>query len=217
MQSYQYKVKRGFSDVFNSYTPKADIIEMNDGNYYIWNFDIPVGKSQKLIVKSNYTFLALIIVFAILLGVYAVLTRPKVEVIKKVKNLTTTSAGLSRFKVMIIVRNITDKMLNNIKVNDKVPHIAALVSSDYLGTMKPTKILKHPQKGTIVIWDVDELHPREERILYYVIESKMNIIGSFNLPSAAAKLRDIFGRMVKVTSNKATAHEKRHTHRVLSR
>jgi hypothetical protein len=213
--NYQYKVKRGLSDVFNSYDPKSDVIELNDGNYYVWNFNIPINHSKTLIVKSNYTVLAILIVIAVLLLIYAILTRPKVEVIKKVTNMGTSGQGLSRFKVMVVVRNITNNNLNNIKINDKVPHIAMLVPSDYLGTVKPSKVLKHPQKGTIVIWDIDELHPKEERILYYVMESRMNIIGSFNLPSAAVKMKDMFGRMVKVTSNRATAHERRATHRVL--
>lgn len=215
LTGYEFKIKKGFTDVFNSYQPKPEVIEVDDGRYYTWKFNMKVDDVKTIVVKSNYTVLVILIVVAVLLLIYLILTRPKIEVIKKVVNMSTNEEGLSKFKVMLVIRNITSTSLTNIKVNDKLPHIATMVPTDYVGTIKPSKILKHPHKGTIVIWDVEELHPKEERVLYYIIQSKLNIIGSFNLPSAVAKIKDIFGRMVKVTSNKATAYERKKMSRII--
>ncbi|MFA6089074.1 MAG: hypothetical protein WC755_04380 [Candidatus Woesearchaeota archaeon] len=209
VEKYQYKVKKGITDVFNSYTPSPDVIELDDGNFYVWNFDISINETKTVVVKSNYTILAIIIVLGILLVIYAILTRDKIEVHKRVSPISTSAEGLSKFKVIVMVKNITDDNLKDIKLHDKIPHIAALQHTDYIGTVRPSKVLKHPQKGTILTWDIEELHPREERMMYYVIESKLNIIGNFNLPSAYAKIKDIFGRIARVNSNKAMVLERR--------
>lgn len=209
VDSYTYELKKGFFDMFRSYEPSVDVVEKEEGNFHIWELEFERGETKEIIVKSNYTLLLVIIFAIILIGVYVVLTRDRLELTKKVTNLGSNEDGLSKFKIMVHVKNKTNIHLKNIKVNDKIPHIATLEKSEYVGTIKPTKILRHAKKGTMLIWDLEELNPKEERILYYEIKSKLNIIGNFNLPSSVAKVKDIFNRNVKILSNRATVSEKK--------
>jgi len=43
---------------------------------------------------------------------------------------------------------------------------------------------RHKKKGTIVKWELEALEPFEERIISYVVKTKMTIVGGYNLPIA---------------------------------
>jgi len=74
-----------------------------------------------------------------------------------------------------------------VKIVDVVPSIAEVRKEFAEGTLKPSSILKHSSKGTILKWDIPELAPGEERLISYDIKSKLSIIGSFSLPRAKIK------------------------------
>ena len=78
--------------------------------------------------------------------------------------------------------------MKNIEVIDRVPNIADLEKGLTIGTLHPTKILKHEKKGTIIKWVIDDLDTGDERVISYKIKSHLSILGEFNLTPTTVKL-----------------------------
>jgi hypothetical protein len=73
--------------------------------------------------------------------------------------------------------------------------------------MQPDKILMHKTKGTVVKWRIDELDAGEERIIKYDMKSKLNILGSFTLPSTKVRYKTATGRERKTSGKKLVVGE----------
>ncbi len=87
-------------------------------------------------------------------------------------------------KVMINIHNRGKTTVKEIEVLDRIPNIADLQGDISIGTLRPIKIKKHDQKGTILKWVIDELGPGDERVITYKIKSHLPIIGEFKLAQA---------------------------------
>ena len=95
---------------------------------------------------------------------------------------------ISEFKVLLHLQNIGDSVIKDLEVFDYVPTLIDIVKEFSIGTLNPTRVLKHEKKGrSAVIWDIEKLDPHEERIVSYNIKSKLTILGELTLPSAVVK------------------------------
>ena len=83
-----------------------------------------------------------------------------------------------------MVKNISNKKITNVTVVDYIPNIADISKEFVEGTLKPSKVLVHQKKGTILKWELSEIAPGEERLISYDLKSKLSIIGNFKLPRA---------------------------------
>jgi hypothetical protein len=88
-----------------------------------------------------------------------------------------------------------------VNIIDKVPHIAEVLKDFEMGTLHPTKVLKHAKKGTLIKWEVKELDKFEERVLAYKIKSRLSVLGEFKLPVAVAKFSTLSGKERSTHSN----------------
>jgi len=82
--------------------------------------------------------------------------------------------------VTLHVRNNSIREIHNIVVKDTVPSIFAVVKE--FDTLKPE--VKVTQTGTILVWKIDKLKPKEDRVLTYRIRPTINIEGKVKLPKA---------------------------------
>jgi hypothetical protein len=181
-------------NLFTTTEPEARIVEIEGEKYYSWavNADPEVKSTIKVI--TSYQPLFWFIVFVIALLIIRYMIKSKVRVFKKCAGTETSEGGLSDIKIMLTVRNDTGKPIKDIEVKDIIPHIASIKREFPAGTIEPDKILMHKTKGTVVKWRIDELDAGEERIIKYDIKSKLNILGSFTLPSTKVKYKTITGR-----------------------
>ena len=90
-------------------------------------------------------------------------------------------------------------------VSDRIPRIADIDTNYPVGTMQPSKIIKHDKRGTIIQWVIPTLEAYEERIITYHINSKLKIIGSMRLPNSMVKYKNKRGKFSKVYSSKVSA------------
>jgi hypothetical protein len=90
-------------------------------------------------------------------------------------------------------------------VIDRVPKLAEVSTQKTIGTLEPTKILKHEKKGTLIKWEIDTIESQEERILSYKIITKLSILGRFTMPQTIVKYQTKRGRERVVSSSKSKA------------
>ena len=137
---------------------------------------------------------------------YYVLRSPLL-MIKEASNIVKKEGGTSEMTVILHIKNRSKNKIKGIEITD---YITALVSVSHdisIGSLQPTKVLKHEGKGsTIVKWNIDNLDASEERVLSYRIKSKLSILGSFSLPAANAVFKSNDKTMTS-TSNRLSVSD----------
>jgi len=161
-----------------------------------------------LTVTTDYRLLASIIVAIIIIIIVAivlyyqlrspVVIKKRVQVMKSDDNQST-----NKIKIVLDIKNRTSKMLEHIKIIERIPNITEIEKEFIMGTLKPTKIINNEAKGTLIRWDFSTLEPFEERIVTYTIRSKLSIMGDLSLPATIVKYNTKRGvRQAKETSQK---------------
>ena len=148
-----------------------------------------------------------LIVIVVVLALYFLLRSP-IVLFKDAYVIGKAEEGVSDLKVKVLVKNRTRRIIKNVRIIDKIPSIAEVVEKEHLGTIKPSKIIKHGKKGTIIKWDIEGFEPYEERILSYKIKSTLRIVGGISLPSVKARFEDN-GKERTTTSNPVSLHDKK--------
>lgn len=124
---------------------------------------------------------------------------------KETKIMNVDNQGISDVKVLLHLKNRTNKSVEDVKLVDRIPQMGMLDTEFSVGTLHPSKVIKHEHKGTIIRWDISTLEPFEERIISYTLQSKLKIIGGFSLPQAVVKFKGKGESVKRTLSNKITA------------
>lgn len=174
-----------FKELFSNTEPKSDnVISENSKRYYIYDVKLDPGQSIIIFVNTNYRIL-LYASIVIIIGLILYLKyKSPVNIRKNISNFSMKEGGLSKIKIMLEIKSTAKKPIKKITIVDYVPNIADVSKEFTEGTVKPTKILQHSTKGTILKWEFDEIDPGEDRLISYNITSKLSIIGNFKLPRA---------------------------------
>jgi hypothetical protein len=156
----------------------TDVIRSGFIVEYVWRKSIVPDES--LIVKSttNYIFPFLIIVAIVGLGWLARVYYFRAVSISKKTSLVRTKGGEFALRVVLKVR--AGKSVSNIQLTDFLPAMAKLY--DNFGK-KPDKVDSSMRR---LHWNVGSLRMGEERVYSYVMYSKLNVVGRFELPLASA-------------------------------
>lgn len=160
---------------------------MNGKTFLAWNLNIGPNQSEELTITQNYW--SLIIMIMVILGLiilYYVIRSP-VVLTKKVGSLNTNNGGITDMKIMINIKNRTNKKIKKVSIIEFIPSIAGVDTNFEIGSLKPTKILTNNKKGTILKWNFEELNPLDERIITYNFKPKLTLVGDFTLPPTLIK------------------------------
>lgn len=158
-----------------------------------WDRELQPGESFTLEVKTNYTiFVVILIILIILIVALYLAKRPRVIVRKKSTKLIT-KGGEFALKVIVFIKNV-GKEIQNVSLVDRLPHVAKLYERF---TVKPDKI-----EGNKLEWNFGSLAPNEERVVSYIIYSKVTPIGTIELPQATVHYTDSKNRRKFINSNK---------------
>ena len=124
---------------------------------------------------------------------------------KESEVLKIEDQGVSHLKVLLHLKNRSNKPVDEVKLIDRVPPIASIDRDFAMGTLHPDKVIRHEHKGTILKWNISTLDPYEERIISYNIISKLKIIGGVTLPNAVVKFKGKGKKTRRILSNKETS------------
>jgi hypothetical protein len=160
---------------------------------YSWEKEIGVGEVYSLYVTTNYTIPFIILLLIIVVGLLTrFVTLGKLSVHKGV-SLVKTRGGELALKVNLRIKAKSD--VKNVTLADRIPGHAKLFNKFGI---QPHRINEASRK---IEWDIPQLNAGEERLFSYIIYSKINIVGSFELPAANASF-DSEGKRLNALSNK---------------
>ena len=162
---------------------------------YIFNKQLAPDEELKVISKSNY-FIPIIIIIGLILIIWLAkkYSSSKLLIRKKV-SFVKTKGGEFALKINIILK--AKSFVEKISVVDKLPAMVKVF--ERYGTVIPDRV---DEKNRRLEWNIDSLAPEEERVLSYIIYSKIGIIGKFELPESKATYEDM-GKIKESSSNKA--------------
>ena len=161
--------------------------------YLVWDYELAPLETRTIDITYNYrplTIFFTVLVLLIVLSIYLYYTlRSDLVISKAASGIGTSEGGISELKILIHVKNRTDRTVSNVKITDRVPKLANLDPS-FEGTLKPTKVLRNDKVGSAVKWSIETLDPFEERVLTYKVQSKLSILGGMTLPQTSVAYRD---------------------------
>ena len=178
-------LKRLFTDTSEG----SRVIEEDGKKYVAFDLALDIGESEKVYVTTSYR-IPLLILIIVIIGIISYLKyKSPVKIRKGISDLRIKEGGISELRVMLDIKNLSDRKIKNLAVVDYVPNIADVSKGTIEGTLKPSKMLMHKKKGTILKWEIPELAAGEERLISYEMMSKLSIVGNFRLPRAKIILK----------------------------
>ncbi len=162
---------------------------------YVWKKELIPNEELKIIVKTNWFYPIIIVLFVICLFL---LIKRYVEsdlILKKKVSFVKTRGG--EFALKITLKAKAKKFIERINVIDKLPHLVKLY--ERYGAIAPDKV---DLKNHRMEWNIESLNKDEERIFTYIIYSKIGIVGRFELPCAKA-IYEKEGKIKEVESNRS--------------
>ena len=159
-----------------------------------WQRELEPGESFSVAIKTNYTIpvIVLIVIIIAVLAIY--LTRKPRVIIKKKVYYIKAKGGEFALKLLLLVKNIGSE-ISEVKCRDTLPRMAKLY--ERFGVAKPDKIEKN-----YLGWDFGTLVAGEEKVLSYIIYSKIKPIGTIEIPKATLTYIDSKGKRCTKYSNK---------------
>lgn len=186
--------------LFTKTDPEPTQITRVEGGYeYEWIFELGPGESYGINIVTSYINLAIIIIaLIVLLIILFIWLNSGVIVTKKVK----IKDGVAQ--ILLTVKNNGNIGMKNLKLIDHLPRVVH--PSKHFGHIKPDEI--HRTKlGTRLVWDITHLAKKEERIISYKLDHKVDLFGKIALPSAMVVYHHK-GNEVRAHSNKANVEKK---------
>jgi len=171
-----------FSRLFTTYSEKPSSAERK-GFFveYKWERALKPNESIILITTTNYTFPFILLLLLIIITISVKIYFQTDLILKKRISFVKTKGGEFALKVRLKAR--AKKHLDDIKIIDRIPRMTKI--HEKFGT-RPDKI---DDKTRQIYWNIKSLRKGEERIFSYIIYSKINIIGKFQLPAARASYK----------------------------
>ncbi len=189
------------SSIFSSTSPNAKVMTENGKRYFVWDVKLDKKEMQVAITRNFVPLMIAIILFAAVVISYFLFRSPLV-MIKEVNNIVKKEGGITEMNVVLHIQNRGQIRLQEIEVTDYIPGLVGIGSDAPIGSLQPTKIMRHEKKGTTMAkWTIEKLDLSEERVLSYKVRSKLSILGDFNLPVAKATFK-ANGKVQSSSSNR---------------
>ncbi len=164
-----------------------------------WTFSIAPEGQFVLEANEDYRPLVVGIIVLVLLSLigYSVFVK-RVTIKKEAFKLKYSTDGISEFKVLLHLKNMTNKTIKDVSVVDVLPKL--IQPKTNFGTLHPNGI-ERGDKGIRMMWKIPELVSGEERIISYEVEAQFQVIGDISLPNSTVKYKNLKGRIIHIRSN----------------
>lgn len=188
--------KNVFADLFTTFNiAPTGRDTIGASTFYIFEKTLMPGDALKVTAKTNWWIL-IIVVAGTAIAVYLIVkySRNKLKLVKRV-SFVKTKGGEFALKINLVLK--PRDFVERIKVIDRIPGMVKIY--ERYGTISPDKV---DEKNKRLEWSFDNLNKNEERVLSYIIYSKMGVFGKFELPEAKA-IYEYKGKVKEITSNRA--------------
>jgi len=172
--------KNIISRLFTTFSVQPYKVNREGGSvYYYWQKELRPSESFTVRVTTNWLIPLLVILGAIVLGFFISLYRKTHLLVRKRVSFVRSKGGEFALKVSLHVRAKAN--VEKIKIFDRLPPIAKLY--ERYGAVAPDKFDKTNRR---LEWNLGSMDVGEERVLSYIIYSKVGVIGRLELPRATA-------------------------------
>ena len=159
-----------------------------------WQKEVQPGENFTVEITTDYTIPVIILILLIIAAVSIyLLKRPRVILRKKAMRVHT-KGGEFAIKIVVFVKNI-GKEIHEVSLVDRFPHVSKLY--ERFGSMRPDKIETNKLE-----WNFGILAPGEERVVSYIIYSKVMPVGTIELPQSVIHYVDDKEKRKATFSNK---------------
>lgn len=192
------------SRLFTSYSA-SPLVADRDGLFvdYNWKEELNPGESYSVVAVTNYTFPFIAILAIFLASLLVWIYSSSALVLNKSVTYIRTKGGEFALKVKVHAK--AKRHVSNVTIKDRIPHMTDLYDKFGHFANNFDKNTKH------LSWDISHLAKGEERIFSYILYSKMQTVGRFELPQAFAKFEHQ-GKNKEIVSNKAFLVSELHAH-----
>lgn len=184
-----------FKSFFVTTKPKAKILKEENKRYLVWDIRLENNYMTVKVIYDYRPLFILMIITILAIGGYFYLRSPMV-ISKNIAEVKRHEGGISSMKIVLDVKNRSQKRIEAIEIEERIPNIGEVEKDLYIGTMSPSKILHNANLGSIVKWNIPAFEPGEERVIAYKIKAKLPILGEFSLEPAFIKFRHEKGNRV---------------------
>jgi hypothetical protein len=186
--------KNIISRLFTSFSNEPDLVDRTGfGVSYSWVKNLEPTEVFTVKVKTNYIFPFFIILFAAaIIFTFNRYMQTKVEVRKSVVPVRAKGGELA---LRVTVKVKARKNVENVSVIDRIPSLVKIYES--FGFIKPTKVDSTSRR---IHWEIGSLQSGEERVVTYIVYSKVGVVGRFSLPPALSVF-EREGKIHEVESN----------------
>ncbi|MDP7324460.1 MAG: hypothetical protein QF632_06880 [Candidatus Woesearchaeota archaeon] len=175
--------------LFSSTKPRAQKVMFDNERHVQWSVTLEAGSSAEVVLVTNYQYLFITLVLIVLIIVSYFSYRSPIIVKKSAIIIGRKHGGISDLSVRMAIINRSKYNVLDLLITDKLPSLVDLHKDFEEGTLRPSSILKHDKKGTIMKWQIRTLEPGEERIIHYKVKTRLSILGSLSLPITVVKFK----------------------------
>ncbi len=188
--------------LFTSTKPAYFQMKNQTGSYLGWELKLQPMVSAQISIAQNYSFIFWIVLLAVIMWLVYMFLRTPLMLDKGAKVIEVKEGAISQIKVLLTLKNRTSKQIINIRLADRVPDIGAISQEFDMGTLRPEKVVRDERGGTVLKWIIPSIEPYEERLITYKIKARLQVVGTFALPSALAKFKTNSGSELKTKSGR---------------
>ncbi len=160
-----------------------------------WQKQLAPGETFIIVSDTNYTVPIVIIALIIIAIVAYVIVKRHMVIVSKKAIRIRTKGGEFAVKIVLLLKNVSGHEVSNLTLVDALPLTTQIYEK--FGTVKPDQQDKHR-----LVWKFPALLPGEEILTSYIIYSKIEMVGTIELPKAKLTFNDIKGKRHISDSNK---------------
>ena len=188
--------KNLISALFTSFNIAPDKKELSGFSInYVFRKELAPGQTLDVIAKTNWWILILLII--VLIIIYKLIDKylKNKLVLKKRVSLVRTKGGEFALRVSITAK--ARDFVEKIRIYDRLPPMVKVFEK--YGSINPDKIDTLNRR---LEWNIQALGKGEERVMSYIIYSKIGVVGRFELPSVES-IYEYNGNIKEARSNRA--------------
>ena len=134
---------------FTKAVPSPESVNLKKDAYMEWALRLAPQSETKIVVVENFRPVIYVMLISIVTLIIYFIYRSPVVIRKEALVVGTSHGGITELKVLLHLRNRSQDLIENLTVTDLVPGLGELVKENSIGTIMPSKVIKHDTKGTI--------------------------------------------------------------------
>ena len=176
----EIEVNKNFiSRLFTTNSPEPDRTERSRFIVtYFWKKNLEPSESLVVESTTNYTLPWILLLFVV--GVTLFVRNYYGRVVSVEKHVQPVKTKGGEFALKVTLRVKSRKHVDNVQLIDSLPSMTNLYEK--FGKMPD----RFDHSTNRMYWNISSLQAGEERVYTYIMYSKLNIVGRFELPAATA-------------------------------